>query len=350
MLCINDLHLGVCRAGGTTPQSQAALRDNLRNWLESLLSTETDDVVVNGDLFDGFTVDTNEVVKTASIFINWLQRNRVCNLTLVGGNHDYNPRGDKLSSFHLLCHILALSDVACDVHIRDASFKHITDTIWCIPHMPNQALFDIEIEKATNKPESAKYLLLHCNYKNGFAENSDHSLNINDDQVGALMRAGWTLILGHEHQPYDLRGGRVVVVGNQVPSSIADCLGNKTKRMVRITDDGLKFEETWVADGSYIEANWRDLPDLDGYQFIRVTGDATALEAADVIKVVSKLRQRSDAFVITNAVKSEGHSMSEEMAETSIESIKSFDILASILAELNEQEQEVVKGLLKHGD
>jgi hypothetical protein len=60
-----------------------------------------------------------------------------------------------------------------------------------------------------------------------------------------------------------------------------------------------------------------------------------------------RLRQRSDAFVITNAVKIEGHSMSEEMAETSIESIKSFDILASILAELNEQEQEVVKGLLK---
>jgi DNA repair exonuclease SbcCD nuclease subunit len=347
MLCINDLHLGVCRAGGTTPQSQAALRDNLRLFLAHTLGSENGGVTVNGDLFDSFTVDTNEVVKTAVIFTSWLEGGSARTLNLISGNHDYNPRGDKLSSFHLLTHILDMSTVGHRVFVFDDGIERVGGSVWCIPSMPNQALFDIEIEKATNKPESAKYLLLHCNYKNGFAENSDHSLNINDDQVGALMRAGWDLILGHEHQPYDLRGGRVVVVGDQVPSSIADCLGNKTKRMVRVTDEGLKFEETWSAEGSYVEANWRDLPDLDGYQFIRVTGDATALEAADVIKVVSKLRQRSEAFVVSSAVKIEGHSMSEEMAETSIESIKSFDILASILAELNEQEQEVVKGLLK---
>lgn len=347
MLCINDLHIGVNRSGGTTPKSQAALRDNLRLFLAHTLDSENGAVTVNGDLFDSFTVDTMEVVKTAAILTDWLDGDADRSLNLISGNHDYNPRGDKLSSFHLLWHILDMSAVARRVTVFDRGFEQVSPNLWCIPSMPNQSLFDLEIAKAATRPESAKYLALHCNYKNGFAENSDMSLNINDDQVGALMRAGWTLILGHEHQPYDLRGGRVVVVGNQVPSSIADCLGNKTKRMVRITDDGLKFGETWSAEGSYIEVNWRDLPDLDGYQFIRVTGDATALEAADVIKVVSKLRQRSEAFVITNGVKIEGHSMSEEMAETSIESIKSFDILASILAELNEQEQEVVKGLLK---
>jgi DNA repair exonuclease SbcCD nuclease subunit len=347
MLCINDLHIGVNRSGGTTPQSQAALRDSIRDWLKVTLQGEIGTITINGDLFDSFTVDPREVLDVATIFTDWMQTSPFCEINLIAGNHDYNPRGDKLSSFHLLCCVLAMTPFRKRVNVFDKGLDFVGPGVWCIPSMPNQALFDLEIEKAVKNPEGDKYLLLHCNYKNGFAENSDHSLNINDDQVGALMRAGWDLILGHEHQGYDLRGGRVVVVGNQVPSSIADCLGNKTKRMVRITDDGLKFEETWVADGSYIEANWRDLPDLDGYQFIRVTGDATALEAADVIKVVSKLRQRSEAFVITNAVKIEGHSMSEEMAETSIESIKSFDILASILAELNEQEQEVVKGLLK---
>ena len=35
----------------------------------------------------------------------------------------------------------------------------------------------------------------------------------------------------------------------------------------------------------------------------RVVGDATANEAADVIKAVSQLRQRHEAFVITNAVR-----------------------------------------------
>jgi len=39
--------------------------------------------------------------------------------------------------------------------------------------------------------------------------------------------------------------------------------------------------------------------------------------------------------------------MSDEMTKTSIESIKSFDVVGSIMAELNEREQETVKGLLK---
>lgn len=347
MLCINDLHIGVNRSGGTTPQSQQALRGYLRDWLEADLDNETGVVTVNGDLFDGFTVDTNEVVKTAMIFVDWLTSKPSCSLALIAGNHDYNPRGDKLSSFHLLVHMLAMSNVHKRVAVFDSGFQAVTDTIWCIPHMPNQALFDMEIEKAVNKPESAKYLLLHCNYKNGFAENSDHSLNINDDQVGALMRADWTLILGHEHVGYKLRGGRVVVVGNQVPSSVVDCIADEFKHALRITEEGLEYVPTWEHLGNYIEVNWREIDDLIGYQFIRVTGDATALEAADVIKTVSRLRQRHDAFVITNAVRVEGCAMSDDLAKESLESIKGFDIVGAIMAELNEPEQEVVKGLLK---
>lgn len=347
MLILNDLHVGVNRSGGTTPQSQAALRDYLRDWLKVTLQGEIGTITINGDLFDSFTVDPREVLDVATIFTDWMQTSPFCEINLIAGNHDHNPRGDKLSSFHLLCHILAMTSFRKRVNVFDKGFDFVGPGVWCIPHMPNQALFNLEIEKAIDKPEDAKYLLLHCNYKNGFAENSDHSLNLSDDQVGALMKAGWNLVLGHEHVGYRLRGGRVIVVGNQIPSSVADCIGDEFKQAVRITEEGVECVPTWDHLGNYIETNWRDLGDLDGYQFIRVTGEATALEAADVIKTVSKLRQRSEAFVITNAVKIEGHAMSEEMTEASIESIKSFDILASILAELDEREQEVVKGLLK---
>lgn len=88
MLIINDLHIGVNRTGVTTPQSQFALRDYLRSWLESLLEEEDQFVVINGDLFDSFTVDTMEVTKTAVIILKWLSKSGSRALNLIAGNHD----------------------------------------------------------------------------------------------------------------------------------------------------------------------------------------------------------------------------------------------------------------------
>lgn len=346
MIILNDLHLGVTRSGGTTPQSQAALRNYLRKSLsETLEDYEGEHVVINGDLFDSFQVETSEVIAAHKIFQQHLEREG--RLTLVMGNHDASAKGDKVSSFHLLAHILKSTHPG-DVDVVDHTngFTAIGDGVFAISHCMNQSLFDLELAQAVKRDGEGSYLLLHCNYKNGFAENSDHSLNINDEQVGALMRAGWTLVLGHEHQGYTLRGGRVIVVGNNFPSSVADCIGDPEKHLLEI-DGGVKFVCTWDANGSYIEADWRDLSSIEDYQynFIRVVGNATALEAAAVIKAVSQLRQRSEAYVITNSVKVEGQDMT--MNTESIESLKAFDLLGAIYAELNEREIETVKELMK---
>ena len=92
--------------------------------------------------------------------------------------------------------------------------------------------------------------------------------------------------------------------------------------------------------------DWRQIEEGRGADFIRVTGEATSAEAAEVIKAISTLRQTSDAFVITNAVKVAGHDMSGEKAAESIENLRAFDVVGAIMAELSEQEQEVVKGLM----
>ena len=84
----------------------------------------------------------------------------------------------------------------------------------------------------------------------------------------------------------------------------------------------------------------------DDHQFIRITGDATALESADVIKCISALRQRHSAFVIGNAVRVEGHSMVSDMTEQSVEDIKAFDVLSAIYENLTPEEIVAVKGLL----
>ena len=349
MLIINDLHIGVVRSGGTTPQSQEALRICLRRGLKDILWEEDYEAVINGDLFDSFTVDTLEVVKTAEILYEWLYNRASGKLHLIAGNHDWNPRAGKLSSFHLLAIMLDMSDVGGRVQIYDKGFSRISDEgIWCIPHQANQEVFDAEIEKAINQPKPTvkgedRFLLLHCNYRNNFADNSDHSLNLSEEQVANLMISGWSLVIGHEHIGYSLRGGRVLVVGNQFPSSVADCKGEKGKFAVKITDEGVVPIQTWSPNGHYTEIDWRsECPER--YHFIRVVGDATAQEAAEVIKAVANMRQRSDAFVITNAVRIEGQDMT--VCEESVESIRAFDVVGAIMAELDECEQEVVKGLL----
>ena len=346
MIVISDLHIGCTRQGGTTPQSQQALRDYVRaNLVRILETTREDHVVVNGDLLDNFSIDVSEVIKTYEIFADWLHTSNG-KLTLISGNHDASAKADRTSSFHLLAHFLQArfpDQVFVIDHTRGMTAVH--GNVWAISHCLNQDLFNLELEKAFVKPPEGSYLLLHANVKNTFSESSDHSLNINDEQLGNLMRAGWCVVVAHEHQQYELRGGRVIVVGNQVPTSISDCIGETSKRAIIIDEDGHRFIDTWQAADSYAEVDWQDLTDVDA-QFIRVVGEASAEQAADVVKAISALRQRSSAFVVGNAVKIAGMAGIDDMATDSIESIKAFDVMAAIYAELNDNEIKIVKELV----
>lgn len=111
----------------------------------------------------------------------------------------------------------------------------------------------------------------------------------------------------------------------------------------------LKPVQTWSAAESYAEVEWSDLGTCaleKTVQFIRVTGTATAEQAPDVIKAISNLRKVSDAFVLTNAVKIDGVSDMAEL-QVSMEEVKSFDVLAYLLDQLEEKQVAVVKELLE---
>ena len=346
MLVISDTHCSVQRMTGTTPATQIALRDYVRNALADLLKQhEGEHVVCNGDFFDAFQVDTAELIKAYEILVSHMQTG---SLTMIMGNHDASAKGDKVSSFHLLCHFLneaAPSKFRMIDH--NDGFTEVFGNVYAVSHCMNQDLFDLEINKAAAFDGAGKYLLLHANYKNGHAEGSSHSLNLNDDHVGNLMRAGWTLVLGHEHVGAEYRSGRVIVVGNQFPSSVVDCIGDETKHALLIKDDGThELIETWRAEGDYIEVDWKELDTVANQRFVRVTGDATASQAADVINTIAKVRAASDALIIANAVKVEGVELVADMTIESVDQIKRFDVLSAILEKLEPREAEVVRGLL----
>jgi len=348
-LITSDLHLGAKRSGGTTLTSAEELKGYLQLAFRTLIMQHTDKhLVINGDLLDAFQAEPLDIMNCFNTMGDWLALSQG-NLTLIAGNHDCQPRGVKVSSFHLLCHFLtAQHKDRVTVIDWDAGFTEIRPGLYVIPHMQNQDLFNAEIEKAIESG-SEGHLLLHCNYCNPFAEQADHSLNLNHEQTVRLTQQ-FTLVLGHEHQRRVGFEGLVQLVGNPFPSSIADCLSSPVgqqdgRKYAVVLGSELEFIETWNSKADYTAIDWRDLGPTEA-KFIRVGGDATADEAAAVVNAIAKYRQSSLAFIVSNAVRVEGCPTMEGLAETSAEAIKSFDVLQVLLQELTSEEAAFVKELI----
>lgn len=345
---INDTHLGATRKAGTTPVSQQALRLYMQESFSSLLWGYHDTLVINGDLFDSFTVDPQTLIFAYEKLHEWLQADPEKYLVLVCGNHDWSPKGDKVSSFHLLAHFLvsANPDQVKVIDYKDG-LTHMSAKVWVLPHMANQDLFNIEIEKACRTNGSDNILLLHANFENNFADHSDHSLNVFESQTDALIEAGWTLVFAHEHQYRKARDGRVVIVGNQIPTSVADCLGPEDKYYAQIDSGKLELVQCLHVPDLLVEMDWRDLNDVPANAaFVRVTGSASSAEASDMVDAIWNLRQSHDAFVVANAVKVEGMDELDELAEASFEDMKKVDVLDLLLQEFTDEEKKVIKELL----
>lgn len=340
LLCINDIHIGAVRTGGTTPATAAKLRANLLADYAGLLDMAgTDDVLINGDWLDTASIPFSDLFQTYLTTAQWLALPHAPKLYAARGNHDMTKNSAVLSSFDLLCGLLA-ERFPEQVTVTTELTK-IDESVYVLPHMANQDLFELELSKVP----ACYVLFLHCNVSNNFAAKSDHSLNLSLEQAQTLKVD--QIIVAHEHQHRRYLDGKIEIVGNQVPSSVADCLGNDTKFAVRLTDEhGLQWLPTWESKDSYIEMDWESLDLGSTHDFVRIIGKATAAQAGDVVAAISGLRKSSPALVITNAVEIEGTNDGASM-QVSLEQIKSFSVLEELLKILNDKERLVVTGLLE---
>lgn len=348
-LILNDVHLGVVRTAGTTRESQFAIQAYLQDVFRSTILQHIDkDLLINGDLFDGFDVDSGQLLLAYLTLYDWLKVSGK-QLTLVQGNHDIAKNSLRTSSFAMLCELL-LKSFPEQVTVYDSGFAHIRDNLFVIPHVTNQDIFDIELQKAFDCDERG-YLFLHANVDNKFAVEADHSLNVSDEWLRKLTKSGWTLVFAHEHQKRHLMAGQVQVLGNQWPSSIADCLSHGEaqkdgcKYAHEIIDGVLQATTTWEADDDFAVMPWDDLQETTA-RFIRITGKVDAERAAEVISAVSKYRQKSDAFVITNSVEVAGMAGIGDMATMSVEKLQALDVLEALCDELTPTEGAKVRELL----
>lgn len=342
-LILNDVHLGVQRSAGTTPKSASALKSYLLDNLRSTLMKYLDhNIIFNGDVFDQFDVPLTDAWGFMSLCQEWLDHSLdSCNLILAEGNHDQAKNSANMCSLEFTARCLNSDRVV----LVDKVSEFPVSNILIIPHVANQDMFNLELEKASQF--SNFLILVHANYDNNFAVQSDHSLNVSEEQAKALTANNNTLLFGHEHQQRQPMKN-VVIAGNQWPSSIADCLGNNSKRahIFDPTTRQLTHIDTWQASENFAEIEWQDLLGSDDYQFVRVVGDCPTEQAAEMLAAISKYRQTSEAFVVSNAVKVAGVVDMSDLP-SDLEAAKGFDVLSFLFENLDEKQTAVVKGLME---
>lgn len=334
-----DWHCGVKRSGGTTPQTQVELQGYVLESLREALDPQHDHLIA-GDLLDQFTIDTASLMSVYGVLSEFLTTGR--HLAVVRGNHDFSVRGNQASSFDLLMHILEAQFPGSITVAREV-------TEWrqfvLVPHLPNNELLKLEVARLNGV--TGRVIVFHANYDNFHAADTQHSLNLTQEMVEPLLANGNQIVLGHEHDHRSLYAGRLLILGNGVPSSVADCLSSQHKFAAMFNGLDYALEPMVNIPEVFAKVDWRDLPDAPDVRFIRVTGEAPADQASQVVDTVAKFRQTSQAYVVSNAVRVDGVAGFDALAETSFEEITSFSVLDALLEELTEEEGKIVKELLE---
>ena len=328
MIVLNDVHIAANRSAGTTPASAANLKQFTLNSLCIFLNTANEDVLIAGDLFDGFIVPNSDLLATYRIFDKWLERGH--KLYAIRGNHDASKNSALISSFDLLGALLeGKATFITKPMLLDGG-------IYCLPHALNQDEMDLWISQVPK----CTYAVIHANYNNFFAAQSDNSLNVSEEQAKAMPVE--KLVFAHEHAPRTALDGKVFVMGVQFPTSVSDCLSRVDLHAHRLGDTIEKLK-TWDKS-DYAELNWKD-PQPTDVRFIRFVGTATPDEAAAVADTIAKYRRASEAFIVGNAVKIGEDSEMEEFSVQSLEQARAFDVMGALKGFLTEDEYKILEKL-----
>ena len=330
MLVINDLHIAASRVAGTTPTSAAALKKFTLDSFESFMSGANESVLIAGDLFDIWQAGLSDVLRTYQILKAWLTKGH--RLVVMAANHDLSTDSSKFGSLQFL---MALLSDEPNVQFVINTGAWVAEGMYCVPHVANSDLFDMELAKV---PE-CEVLFLHANLDNPWACSSDHSLNVTREQLDKLPAK--LVYLGHEHHARRL--GKAFVGGVQWPTSVSDCLDKKDKFAYRIVGSAVEPIKTWDAS-NYVELDWRN-PEPSEAQFVRFSGHCKPEEAADMADTIARYRRSSEAFVVANAVKVGEDTEGNELALNSLEAISKFNVIEALRDHLAPEEFKVLENL-----
>ena len=328
LLIYTDPHIGVNRTSNTTPASRQRLRDNIIKTVDGIVELaqrNNHHLICLGDLFDTYS-NPESVIR---------QGMRIVEQTdlVLAGNHDVVADADKTGSLELIREqhpgkvIYAPFNQA---HADVRTFDGIA--VVAVPHVTTQELFRkslvVALSKASQMTGMTKILCLHCNYESPH-ELTETSLNLTAEVAEQLLETFDYIFLGHEHQPRELFGGRLIILGNVHPTGFSDI---SSKAIAIVDEAGVTFDQVWDYHAGYAEL---DVNDPDGVvpataQFIRVTGEVSSDAIAAASKRVSGLWKAGPDLL---AVKSEVRVTDTQQQDTS-----GIEVTAETLPALVERE------------
>lgn len=290
ILFFTDPHIGLNRVTNTTPASRVKLKDAVFGKVLSVVDKASCNVCI-GDLFDTYSNDEADLL-AGDVLLSELD---VC----LAGNHDVTNRKDSIGSLQFLSTWHAGKVWLTPFGEAGVRSLHTGEALLVgVPHTASQELFEQSLEvahaEAASNAEVRKrglpmILLLHCNYECPFAE-AETTLNLTEAWATKLLEVYDYVILGHEHQPRDLFGGRLVILGNTHPTSFADI---SDKRVAVLEGGKLTFRTVWSAAEGYVVWDHSQVPETCDQQFVRITGQLDAAGAVEISKKIATLWKNS---------------------------------------------------------
>ena len=289
-----DPHLGQTLTSHTSHDSRSRLRTALYHQaLAAASEGQGDPIYCLGDLVHTYRNDETTIQQCMTI----LDKLTNC----IMGNHDVTNRTDSIGTLELL---EPLYDVVpakmnkCNSMVTAGLGAIIT----MVPHTNDQKLFTAELDKLSgvDKIESARILLLHCNYEIPW-ETNDNTLNLTEEMAKKLLDKFDYILIGHEHNYREALDGRVILLGNTHPTNFGD-ISNK----YRWTFDGSKMEKhlIWDKEKHFLQITPFSEDEIGSdVQFVKVVGKVDASEYPKYCRWLTKLWQRAGktVYAIRNA-------------------------------------------------
>lgn len=297
----SDPHIGLSRVANTTRESsilwQRLCTASAQQAITQGRGKEKALVFCLGDLFDAFH-NPEEVLLQG---LNLLKNTDYC----MEGNHDISNYVGAvgslgfLSDLHNGAHCIASPKLSAPYFdmLPPMNVRGTTVEVTAIPHTLTQELFLESIQMAgdavgkSEEEGKKKILLLHCNVLLPDEFINESTLNLDPKAVTQALRHFDYILCGHEHDPKDLSGGRVKVLGTTFPTSKSDTLTDK--RILTFDGDSFESVRVWNSKDSTKTYSIDNLPDKTDAQFVTVTGQAPSGDAMSITKTISKFKERS---------------------------------------------------------
>ncbi|MEA3242318.1 MAG: hypothetical protein U9Q19_02620 [Pseudomonadota bacterium] len=288
-----DPHLGLSRAGNTTTRSSENLRNRLLSQAQSAVAREGIKICL-GDMFDTFSNPEHILTEAVPIISQ--------TALVLSGNHDVVNQAGKVGSLQMLDR--TYQRLLGSGHCLFAEFGKPMAFSWSIPaedvhivavpHVATQALFEeslnMAMEMKIDRMSGGSILLLHCNYDMSDDWVTETTLNLKSAHAKSLLTKFDYIMLGHEHEPAEHLGGRLIILGNLFPTS----LGDISDKRIAVMDNGkLRFEPVWSKASGYAEYVHDQIPDSTSASFIRIQGEVEPGDMLEMTQAINHLWKKS---------------------------------------------------------